>query len=301
MCSISQRRHVEVGRVKCHRHEFHVLGCFGVQRRYLEVGRVKASHLQDLPTATSRSGTCQASHVQYLSTAISRSGTCQTSCVQHLSTATSRSGTCQAACAQHLSNNIKASRQAGRQQHGQERELSKHQCECYVLRACTHFNNFKSTSHSQFPTQSRKRKPVNQTEPTHTSAAFSLAGSLRPNRARTGVKPAWNIRTTKSEHQRGRRILKIPGSRLAEADSHSGQDGIPSLVAVPPDPPSGSRWQTACHYVVCLSVPGAQAQRSETRYPVARVLFMYGYRSNTAQTTRNRKPNMSRTHQMRRL
>ena len=92
-----------------------------------------------------------------------------------------------------------------------------------------------------------------------------------------------------------------PVSRLAEADSHSGQDGIPSLVAVPPDPPSGYRWQAACHYVVCFSVPGAQAQRSETRYPVARVLFMYGYRSNTAQTTRNRKPNMSRTHQMRRL
>ena len=53
-----------------------------------------------------------------------------------------------------------------------------------------------------------------------------------------------------------------PVSRLAEADSHSGQDGIPSLVAVPPDPPSGSRWQTACHYVVCLSVPGAQTRRS---------------------------------------
>ena len=139
-----------------------------------------------------------------------------------------------------------------------------------------------------------------QTEPIHISSFQSgRFASSQPCKERGQTRVEYQ--NHKFRTPTGPADLKIPISRLAAADGHSGQDGTPSLVAAPPDPPSGFRWQAACHYVVCFSVPGAQTQRSETRCPVARVLFMYGYRFNTAQTTRNRKPNMSRTHQMRRL
>ena len=88
-----------------------------------------------------------------------------------------------------------------------------------------------------------------------------------------------------------------PISRLVAADGHSGQDGTPSLVAVPPDPPSGFRWQSTYHYVVCLSVPGAQTRRSEARYPVARVLLMDGYRTETAQSDATEQTQQKTKHE----
>ena len=71
--------------------------------------------------------------------------------------------------------------------------------------------------------------------------------------------------------QTGPPVPEIPVTRLDEADGHSGQDGTPSLVAVPPDPPSGFRWQATCHCVTCFSGLGARTPSSETRYPVAYV------------------------------
>ena len=120
-------------------------------------------------------------------------------------------------------------------------------------------------------------------------------GSSQPckNRGKTRVE----CQNHKVRTPTGPADLEIPVSRLAAADSHSGQDGIPSLVAVPPDPPSGFRWQATCHYVACFSVPGAQTRRSETRYPVARVLLMCGYRTETAKSDATEQTQQKTKHE----
>lgn len=75
-----------------------------------------------------------------------------------------------------------------------------------------------------------------QTKTTHVSISFQSDRFASSQPVRTGVKPVCIIRTSTELAD-----LKIPVSLLVEADRHGGQDGTPSRVAAPPDPPSGFR------------------------------------------------------------